>query len=160
MNGWRVFASVKLIDVVDPLVDGPSVLLSVLDPLHQRLPGRASAPQVAAQLQVQHGWVGLIGAGLVEDGQPYFILDSVGSRYLYEGVYVAHCGDEIGDEGYQLVVQLDLLWSVPVGTQDPLDFLFCYSSLLYWSLPREILIVSCETEKYNEEVALPVVRDN
>lgn len=103
VHGWRMFAPVQLIDVVDPLVDRPAVSLGVLDSLDNRLSGGASASRVTSQLQMQDRRIRLVGTGLVKHRQTDLILDTVGSRHFYEGVYVADRRYVVRNERYQLV---------------------------------------------------------
>lgn len=71
----------QLLDVLHPLLDLVGVAVSPLDRAH----GHVSVLQLlglGTQLQLEHGGVGLVGRGLVEEPQPQAVLQVVGSRHL------------------------------------------------------------------------------
>ena len=69
----------------------------------------ASALGDGAELQREHGRVGLHRGGLVERNQPEIVRLPVRARDLDEGVDVAHGRDVVGDEGAHPRLKLDVV---------------------------------------------------
>mmetsp|Transcript_40522 Transcript_40522/g.65728 ORF Transcript_40522/g.65728 Transcript_40522/m.65728 type:complete len:232 (-) Transcript_40522:482-1177(-) len=150
--GGRGLVLMQLVDGRDPGGHGFGVLVGRVDVAHHHwlqvgLFGERS------QLEVKYCWVGLICGWFVQNREALSVVLSIRSWDLDEGIDVPHGWDVVGDEGFDLSVQVDCVGLISPDVLEQLSDLGRYiqrcilgwvvaqRTSARWTLPSLLVLV-------------------